>query len=84
MARLIRHDADQPYRIDPQDKPVFVCACGLSQDLPFCDGSHKGTRFRPHVFAAESSEKKWLCMCKHTKNVPYCDGTHKTVDQPVG
>ena len=44
MARLIRHDADQPYRIDPQDKPVFVCACGLSHDLPFCDGSHKGCR----------------------------------------
>ncbi|MHC4217912.1 MAG: CDGSH iron-sulfur domain-containing protein [Planctomycetota bacterium] len=38
---MIRHDADQPYRIDPQDKPVFICACGLSKDLPFCDGAHK-------------------------------------------
>jgi CDGSH-type Zn-finger protein len=44
MARLIRHDADGPYRIDPQDKPVFVCACGLSKDLPHCDGSHKACR----------------------------------------
>ena len=44
MARLIRHDADGPYRIDPQDKPVFVCACGLSKDLPFCDGSHKACK----------------------------------------
>ena len=44
MPRLVRHDADGPYRIDPQDKPVFVCACGLSQNLPFCDGSHKGCK----------------------------------------
>lgn len=44
MARLIRHEQDQPYRVDPQDKPVFICACGLSQDLPFCDGSHKTCR----------------------------------------
>jgi CDGSH-type Zn-finger protein len=44
MARLIRHDADGPYRIDPQDKPVFVCACGLSKDLPLCDGAHKACK----------------------------------------
>ena len=44
MARQIRHDADGPYRIDPQDKPVFVCACGLSKDLPFCDGAHKACK----------------------------------------
>ena len=41
MARLVRHDDTGPYRIDPQDKPVFVCGCGLSQNLPFCDGAHK-------------------------------------------
>lgn len=44
MARLIPHDATGPIRNDPQDKPVFVCACGLSQNLPLCDGSHKGCK----------------------------------------
>jgi len=44
MARLIRSDATGPHRLDPQGKPVFVCACWLSQNLPFCDGSHKATK----------------------------------------
>ena len=44
MARLIRHEPTGPYRIDPQDKPVFVCGCGLTQNLPHCDGSHAACR----------------------------------------
>ena len=40
MARKIRHDATGPYRLDPQDKPVFICMCGLSHNLPYCDGAH--------------------------------------------
>lgn len=41
MARLVRTEATGPIRIDPQDKPIFICACGLSQNFPFCDGTHK-------------------------------------------
>ena len=41
MARMIRSDRTGPIRIDPQDKPVFICGCGLTQNFPFCDGSHK-------------------------------------------
>lgn len=46
MARLIRHDATKPFKIDPATLPpgkaIFICACGLSRNLPFCDGTHKG------------------------------------------
>ncbi|MFM9996390.1 MAG: CDGSH iron-sulfur domain-containing protein [Phycisphaerales bacterium] len=49
MARLIRNDQTGPYKIEPaafpkDGKSIFICACGLSQRLPICDGSHKGCR----------------------------------------
>jgi len=44
MARMIRIDRDGPIRIDPQDKPVFVCGCGLTHNFPHCDGSHKACK----------------------------------------
>lgn len=44
MARLVRRDMDGPIRIDPQDKPVFVCGCGLTKNFPFCDGTHKACK----------------------------------------
>ena len=44
MARLVRHEATGPHRVDPQDKPVFICACGLTRNAPFCDGKHAECR----------------------------------------
>lgn len=41
MARLVRIQRKGPIRIDPQDKPVFICGCGLTKNVPFCDGNHK-------------------------------------------
>lgn len=55
------------------------CACGRSQSQPFCDGSHKGTGFRPQQYTAADSSTVWFCGCKRTGNVPECDGSHKNV-----
>jgi CDGSH-type Zn-finger protein len=44
MARLVRFEGTGPIRIDPQEKPVFICGCGLTSKPPFCDGSHKACR----------------------------------------
>mgnify|MGYP000450981001 CR=1 FL=1 len=48
MARLVRHDAQGPRKLDESDVhdekgDVAVCQCGLSDEYPFCDGSHRGT-----------------------------------------
>jgi CDGSH-type Zn-finger protein len=65
-------------------KAYYVCACGRSQDQPWCDGSHVGTDFTPWQLAAEEDEA-YLCMCKHTGNPPFCDGSHKQLaDDLVG
>lgn len=45
MARLIRHEQNGPYRIDPKDFPqngkaIWICGCGLSANMPYCDKAH--------------------------------------------
>ena len=44
MARLVTFEATGPIKVEPSDKPIFVCACGLSRKFPFCDGTHKACR----------------------------------------
>ena len=45
MARLVEHERNSPYEIpEGTELPVYICACGLSKNKPFCDGSHKRTR----------------------------------------
>jgi CDGSH-type Zn-finger protein len=44
MARLVRFTATAPVKVEPTDKPAFICACGLTRNFPFCDGSHKAAR----------------------------------------
>ncbi len=53
------------------------CACGRSQNQPFCDGSHEGTGITPLAFEVKAAKSFWLCQCKQTSKPPYCDGTHK-------
>lgn len=53
MPRLVRLNATGPIKIEPAQfprdeqgnlKPMWICACGLSQNLPFCDGAHRACR----------------------------------------
>ncbi|WP_255150654.1 CDGSH iron-sulfur domain-containing protein [Halorarius halobius] len=47
--REVTHTATGPLKldeddIDPEKGDIAVCLCGLSDDYPFCDGSHRTTR----------------------------------------
>lgn len=41
MARKVIKKAKGPLEIKPQQESVWICACGLSKNQPFCDGAHK-------------------------------------------
>jgi len=62
MARMVYFEADGPIELKPQEKSAWICACGLSQNLPHCDGSHK---------AARQGEEQGKCYIydKERKNV---------------
>ena len=68
-------------------KPIVVeetagkkayCQCGLSANLPYCDGTHsrQNTGLRPIVVEVEEAGKKAICQCHRSDNLPWCDGTH--------
>ena len=70
-----------PYAVDVEaGKNYHWCACGRSQNQPFCDGSHKETGFTPVAFAPAETRKAFLCGCKHSNNKPFCDGTHAKLE----
>jgi len=68
-----------PYVLDLVPGDYWWCACGLSKNQPFCDGSHKGGPFTPVKFTVAKAEKLALCGCKKTHTPPFCDGTHKSL-----
>ncbi len=58
----------------------YFCACGLSKNNPFCDGSHRATEtFKPiPVKIRFKQEVKW-CDCRRSKDLPFCDNEHRNL-----
>ena len=44
MARLVKRFRNQPYEVTVGGETQYICGCGLSATLPFCDGTHKSTK----------------------------------------
>ena len=65
-----------PYVLDVKAGTYYHCSCGQSKNQPFCDGSHKGTTFTPHVVEITEDKKVAFCGCKHSAKGAFCDGAH--------
>ena len=69
--------ADTPFAVEVEaGRDYWWCACGLSANQPFCDGSHKVTDLTPVKYAAAKTRTVFFCGCKATAKQPLCDGTH--------
>mmetsp|Transcript_14513 Transcript_14513/g.35144 ORF Transcript_14513/g.35144 Transcript_14513/m.35144 type:complete len:139 (+) Transcript_14513:61-477(+) len=71
----------QPYAVQlTQNQKQMWCACGKSKTQPWCDGSHKGTHFKPVAYFPRWDGVHLMCGCKYSgKFRPRCDGTHYLV-----
>ena len=72
--------ADSPFGVDVEEgKSYFWCACGKSNNQPFCDGKHAGTGMTPVIEEITEARKVAWCGCKHSKNGAFCDGAHSSL-----
>jgi CDGSH-type Zn-finger protein len=65
MAREVTHTATGPRIVTPEDideekGDVAICMCGLSDEYPFCDGSHRQTEDEDpgEVYRYEDGERR--------------------------
>jgi CDGSH iron-sulfur domain-containing protein 3 len=72
-----------PYVKEETAGEKYWCACGQSQNQPYCDGSHArlNTGMTPVKVVIDAPKKVAWCGCKHSKTKPFCDGTHRTLPQ---
>lgn len=66
------NNASMPIAITLEPGSYERCTCGASQNLPFCDGGHRGEN-RPIRFEITERRKVFLCSCGQTSTQPFCD-----------
>ena len=69
----------KPYIITEKPGIKYYCACGKSQNLPYCDGAHKGSALHPSKVEIQEEITVAICACGSSAKLPFCDGTHKTL-----
>ncbi len=65
-----------PYVMDVEPGTYAWCACGHSNNQPYCDGSHQGSDMSPVIEKVDEAKKVAWCGCKQNQGGPFCDGSH--------
>lgn len=80
MSRRVTHEATGPLKLDrsdldEQNGDVAICLCGLSEEFPFCDGTHRTTRDEPDdaVFEYDDGDRRAI------ERIVYEDGSEREV-----
>ena len=50
MARLVKKENKGPLEVKVGRKSIWICMCGLGNNQPFCDESHKKTADEDNKF----------------------------------
>lgn len=53
-----------PELVTLENGPFTWCTCGKSSRQPFCDGTHRQTKFIAVSFKIPASREAWLCSGK--------------------
>lgn len=69
-------EQNKPYKIKESAGTKYYCACGKSRNLPYCDGSHKGSGQQPYVVTIDAEKTVAICSCGRSAILPFCDGAH--------
>jgi len=71
--------SETPYAVKVEPgQDYWWCACGKSQNQPFCDESHLvDAVYSPVKYTSDVSTTVYFCGCKATESQPLCDGSHK-------
>jgi CDGSH-type Zn-finger protein len=70
---------NKPYIVQETPGRKAYCACHQSRNLPYCDGSHRGTGKGPHIVQIPEAKTVAVCACGHSGTQPFCDGSHKNL-----
>lgn len=86
MSRLVELDATGPRKLDesdldPEKGDIAVCQCGLSEEFPFCDGSHRRTETEETDACYRYVEANGSRHRETVVRLVYEDGTTEEIDR---